>query len=279
MAPSPRIALLVLAAVLAQAGAAVACDERAPCVVETGDYLVRPPAGWDGASALAVVVHFHGYRSSARDVMDDGELAREISAAGALLAAPGGLNGSWSIPGALSNGRDDLAFVRSVIADVQRRFPVDRSRLLASGFSAGGFMVWALACNAGGLFAAYASVAGAFLDPIPADCPSGPVSLRHIHGLGDTAVPMEGRKIAGGRVKQSDVEASVARLRAIDGCPEAPAVLLRDGELACRVWPAAACASGKEVQLCLHDGGHTADAGWIAGSLRWLGALPAAAKR
>lgn len=274
--PTARIAAVLL--VLCHT-AALACDERTPCETTYGRYFVRAPEGWNGAGPMPVVFFFHGYQSSARDVMDDADLARAVSGAGALLVAPDGLNKSWSIPGALSRGRDDIAFVRSVVQDVERRYPVDKSRLLASGFSAGGFIVWAIACNAGDLFAAYAPVAGAFLDPIPQNCLSGPVSIRHIHGTHDDMVPMTGRWIAGGRVRQSDVESSIARLRAVDGCPDAPTTITRQGELSCRNWSANACARSKEIVLCLHSDGHKFEAGWIADSLRWLSGLPAAARR
>ena len=273
------LASMTAALLLALCHSAASCDERTPCETAAGGYYVRPPEGWNGSSPLPAVVFFHGYQSSARDVMDDADLAREISGAGALLVAPDGLNKSWSIPGTLFHGRDELAFVRSVVKDVERRFPVDRSRLLASGFSAGGFIVWAIACNAGDLFAGYAPVAGAFLDPIPKDCSSGPVSVRHIHGTHDDVVPMQGRWIAGGKVKQSDVETSIARLRALDGCPDAPTSQAKQGDLSCRVWSATACASGKEIVLCLHDDGHKVEAGWIGDSLRWLTGLSATARR
>ena len=277
-----RAVLLVVQAAIAllvSCPRAVACDDRTPCEVANGQYFVRAPEGWDGATALPTVVFFHGYRSSAREIMDDADLSREMSAAGALLVAPDGFDRSWSIPGRLAHGRDDIAFVRSVVADIERRYPVDKRRLLASGFSAGGFIVWAIACGAGDLFSAYAPVAGAFLDPIPGDCPSGPVSMRHIHGAADATVPMRGRWIAGGRVKQSDVEASVARLRALDGCPDPPTSVTRQGELACRAWSAYACSTGKEIVLCMHQDGHKVEAGWVADSLRWLSALPATARR
>lgn len=266
-------------ALLVLCHSAAACDERTPCETPTGRYHVRPPEGWNGSSPLPVVVFFHGYQSSARDVMDDADLAREISGAGALLVAPDGMNKAWSIPGTLFHGRDDIAFVRSVMKDVERRYPVDRSRLLASGFSAGGFIVWAVACNAGELFAGYAPVAGAFLDPIPRDCPSGPVSVRHIHGMHDDMVPMQGRWIAGGTVKQSDVETSIGRLRALDRCPDAPTSQSKQGDLSCRTWSANACASGKEIVLCLHDDGHKVEAGWVGNSLQWLSGLSATARR
>lgn len=256
------------------AGSARACDATTPCEVATGRYFTRTPANWDGAHALPVAVFFHGYRSSAADVMADKALGDALSKAGVMLVAPDGRNGSWTIEGKLSTGRDDIAFVRDVLADLRNRYPVDDSKLVATGFSAGGFMVWQIACAAGDLFAAYAPISGAFLEPMPERCPTGPVSLRHIHGAADTVVPMSGRWIAGGRVRQSDVKESITRLRQVDACPDTPQREERRGELVCQVWPAGYCRSGREIELCLHSGGHGFDPAWIADAMDWAGRLP-----
>lgn len=267
-------ALALAVAAFAGVAPAAACDVTTPCEIASGRYFVRAPAGWDGRSALPVAVFFHGYRSSAADTMADAALGEALSKAGVLLVAPDGRGGSWTIPGRLSTGRDDIAYTRDLLADLRRRFPVDERRLVATGFSAGGFMDWLLACEAGGLFAAYAPMSGAFLDPVPAKCPTGPVSLRHIHGTADATVPMAGRWIAGGRVRQSDVRESLARLRAVDGCPATPQKTVREGDLTCDIWPAARCASGREIELCLHGGGHTFDPAWVVDSMDWAARLP-----
>lgn len=272
-----RLTIAMLLALLALPAAA--CDAVAPCRVAHGEYYVRPPAKWDGRSPLPAAIFFHGYRSSARQAMDDAALGAALSEAGVMLVAPDGLRGSWSAAPALSTGRDDIAFTREVLADLRARFPLDPARSVATGFSAGGFMVWRLACEAGGLFAAYAPIAGAFLDPVPARCPTGPVSLRHVHGLADSVVPMTGRPIAGGRVRQSDVENSMARLRAVDACPQTPTRVAIEGDLTCRIWTSGDCASGRELELCLHAGGHRYEAGWIVDAMGWAARLPPPAPR
>lgn len=267
-------AIFLAFATLVGAGSAVACDAGSPCNVPDGFYFVRAPAGWDGKSRLPVAVFFHGYRSSAADTMANEELGETLSKAGILLVAPDGVGGSWSVADRLSRGRDNIAYTRAVLADVRRRFPIDERRLVATGFSAGGFMVWQIACAAGNLFAAYAPFSGAFLDPIPDHCPMGPISLLHVHGTADAMVPMVGRWIAGGRVKQSDVHQSIAKLLEIDNCPARAARSERRGELNCDIWPTGACAGGREIQLCLHGGGHEFDPHWVVDAVKWAGNLP-----
>ena len=265
--------LATLVGLGALAGPARACGPAEPCLTGSGRYFVRTPAGWDGVSRLPVAVFFHGYRSSGAETMAHAKLGEALSRAGVLLVAPDGLGGAWRIEGRLPGPRDDIAYVREVLADLRGRFPIDDRRLVATGFSAGGFMVWQIACRAGDLFAAYAPMSGAFLDPVPETCPTGPVALRHVHGKADAVVPLTGRWIAGGKVRQSDVEDSMARLREIDGCPVAPSDVRRQGELTCRVWSAAACAGHRELQLCLHEAGHDFDPAWIVEGVKWAGGL------
>ena len=265
------VACAILAIVFATSLAtpARACGADTPCEVAHGRYFVRTPEGWDGKSQLPVAVFFHGYRGSATETMGNENLGKALSKAGVLLVAADGVEGSWSAAPAMSRGRDDVAYTREIVADVEKRFPVDRSLLIATGFSAGGFMVWRLACEAGDLFVAYAPVSGAFLDPIPEKCPGGPVSLRHIHGTSDATVPMAGRWIAGGRIKQSDVRQSIARMRDVDSCPAKPSRITRENNLECEIWSARDCGGGREIELCLHPDAHTFEGRWIAEAFDW----------
>jgi polyhydroxybutyrate depolymerase len=255
------------------AGPASACDDKTRCEVKNGFYLVRPPAGWDGKAPLPTAVFFHGYRGSAEDVMKDEGLGRTLSDLGVMLVAPNGKDTSWNFSGAPPTNRDDFAFVTAVLDDVEKRFPVDRQRLFATGFSVGGSMTWNIACQMGGRFAAFAPVAGAFWDPLPTACPGAPFSLRHVHGLTDGTVPMKGRVVGHGRFKQGDVLESMHRLRQFDGCPEEPTATQSDNGMVCRTWSAKACSSGRELVLCLHPGEHEIDPAWVADGYRWVDLL------
>ncbi len=261
-----------LIAAMCLAAPALACDARDYCETASGRYLVRAPEAWDGRSPLPVAVFFHGYRGSAADIMGNDDIGKALSRAGILLVAPDGLDGGWSASPLMGRGRDDVAFAREIVEDVARRFPVDQALTIATGFSAGGFIVWRIACE-GGPFAAYAPISGAFLDPIPETCPGGPVSLRHIHGTADATVPMAGRWIANNRIRQSDVRVSVARMVALDSCKAEPSRRQREGEFECETWSARDCASGREVSLCLHPEGHTIRGSWLVEAFDWARGL------
>jgi polyhydroxybutyrate depolymerase len=258
----------------------MACDARTPCAVDGGEYFVSLPEGWNGRDPAPLVVFFHGYNGSAEDVMSDEPLRRLLSEAGAILVAPQGAVDqrsvhTWSFPGGQKLPRDDFAFVADVVKDARKRWPIDARRTLASGFSVGGSMVWYIACKMPETFAGFAPVAGAFWAPEPESC-KGPVSLRHVHGLADHTVPMAGRTLRGGAMRQGDVMKSFGVWKKEDACPAAPARTETNGALTCQTWPASACGAGRELVLCLHPGEHEIEANWVLDGVHWLDGLASA---
>ncbi len=273
---SAGLAAVALCASMAGARAAEICDADVPCPVANGDYLMRTPPGWDGKTPLPVILFFHGAFNTARDSMGDEGLKKAAADNGALLVFADGENKNWSYPGKMRGTRDDFKYTDNVLDDVERRLPVDKANILASGFSVGGSMVWYLACLQASRFRAFAPVAGAFWEPMPETCPAGPVSLRHTHGTNDHTVPMAGRELRGGLYKQGDVNESLRRLRARDECPEAPDRTYEKDGATCRVWSAKTCATGHEIEVCLHGGDHMLDGRWVSDGFTWMKGLPAA---
>lgn len=261
-----RLACLLLGLLVLATPSARACGPDTDCAVAGGSYRLRAPPGWDGRTALPVLVFFHGYKGSAAATIRDPGLAELGARRGILLVAPDGLDGSWNFRGSPDHARDDTAFTRSLLADLAARLPIDRTRLWASGFSLGGSMVWALACTEPALFTGYAPIAGAFWDPLPESC-AGPADLVHVHGLSDPTMPLEGRSIAG-QWHQGDLFASFSVLRASDGCARPPSDFTTEGPLVCRTWDG--CTSGKAVRMCLHPFGHDLRPAWLASALDWL---------
>ena len=100
-----------------------------------------------------------------------------------------------------------MAFVAEVLDDAQVRHRIDRRRVLITGTSRGGFLTWEIACRTRHLAAAYAPVAGGYLDRMRKRC-AGPARLLHTHGCAEEIVPLKdanswqsgagGRGVAGG---------------------------------------------------------------------------------
>jgi polyhydroxybutyrate depolymerase len=246
------LVFLVLLAIAAHAAPLRAEPLRA--ALANGSYRAVTPPGWDGKSKLPLLLYLHGYNQSSEDVTGDAALVDAVTGSGALLVVPDGLGKTWSHVGSPSHARDDLAFLRAVVDDARKRFPVDNARILAAGFSQGGSMVWDLACHASRGFAAFLPVSGDFWLPYPARCESGPVNLRHIHGMNDPTFPMTGRPLRGGQYTQGDIGKSLAIMQQTDRCGSEADRIEEEGELKCWIW--SSCLSGKRLELCLHGDGH-----------------------
>lgn len=99
----------------------------------------------------------------------------------------------WNVdkPGAL-NDAPDKGYVDAVVARLteEHGLSVDAARVYGMGHSLGGMMLYALACDRPGLFAAIAPISAA---PSDMSCAlSGALSIYHVHGAEDPNVPLLG---------------------------------------------------------------------------------------
>lgn len=274
-------AAIACAAVLATAAAHSAEPCGTPegkCATENGFYRLALPEGAE--APVPALVYLHGWGRSSAGVMRNEAMRATLTERGYALIAPEGIprpghpNRDWAVRDGAPFERDDVLFLAEVLDDAARH-GVDRDRVLLSGFSRGGSMVWDVACHAPGTARAYAPVAGAFWEPLPERC-AGPVDLFHAHGWSDRVVPMEGRSVADGRLTQGDVFASLRRLRETLGCdPHRPdtAPVVADGSRWLRHWDT--CPEGR-LNLMLHPGGHKIPKGWLERALDWFEARLAA---
>ena len=247
--------------VLLAASQAMACGPATKCKLGERHYLIRMPKGHDGKTRIGAIVYAHGYRGTARQVMSNKWFERLQNRMGVAFIAPKSSGGDWSLPGSPSRARgekpvDELAYFDRLLEDVARRFPVDTNRIMATGFSAGGMMVWHLACYRSEKFAGFAPIAGTFWRPVPEACTAPPASIIHMHGDDDPTVPLNGRPI--GPTHQGKVPKAIA-MYARYGKFGAPKVTSR-GNLRCKHRSNDA---GDILELCMFSGGHTFDSSYI----------------
>lgn len=247
-------ALSLLAATLLSGTAAQACGPDSDCVVGERTYRYVLPDTHDGAAPVGAIVFAHGYKGSAAGLMRNKSLRRMISEMGLAFIALKSKGPGWDLPNGprdmASTGASEFAYVEAVLQDVANRAPIDRDRLMATGFSAGGMITWNLACYRPDLFAGFAPVAGTFWLEAPSDCAVPAESLVHIHGDSDRTVPLGGRQI--GPTRQGDVGEALTmygRLGAFS--PVAPSQTER---LDCAN---SANAAGEILEFCLFEGGHS----------------------
>ncbi len=267
---------LALAFCLAVMPAIAQADDppEGPRKVELGEYMIRLP---EGEGPFPAVLHLHGWGASAKAVMSNRGMVDAFLGRGYALVAPQGLprsgrpQNNWTVRDGLSDMRDEAAFFEQVLADAAAEGWIDRDRVLMTGFSRGGSMVWDIACHDPGIATAYAPISGAFWEPMPERC-AAPVDLFHTHGWSDRVVPLEGRVLANGALVQGDVFESLFILR------EANRVTQRlpdDGQTGTeadtgylhRAWTGE---TGARIDLLIHPGGHGAPAGWAGRAIAWF---------
>lgn len=188
---------------------AQACGVESNCDVPGGFYRIdMPDAGPTGAILFA-----HGYRGTANGTMRNAQFRQMATEQGlAFVALDAGPADDWRLPNApgdhASDGQANFDYVASVVDDLKTKYGFGNDRIMITGFSAGGMLVWNLACARPDLAGGFAPVSGTFWLEPPATCATPAASIIHMHGDSDTTVPREGRVI--GNTRQGDVAEAMA---------------------------------------------------------------------
>ncbi len=272
------VTALVSSALLAfPAQAKTGCaDTGGVCKTTLGEYAIKMPDK-ETAKPMPALLYFHGAGGSGPGAMKNTGMINAFLKRGYAVIAPSGLKRpnsrfgpGWSFLPFREKQRDELAFAREIISDAAKNHNIDASRILMSGFSIGGSLVWYLACQAPDVASAYAPVAGAFWRPHPvsADC-KGPVRMLHTHGWRDGTVPLEGRPLGGGRIYQGDVFEGLRIMREVNGCDQLRGDTFNTkGKFWRRQWTK--CTKGTALEFALHTGGHSVPKGWSEMAIKWF---------
>jgi poly(3-hydroxybutyrate) depolymerase len=119
-------------------------------------YRLFIPDSYDGSKPTAMVVALHGMGGDENSMFDSygKELTVDAQAHGFIVAAPKGRE-----PASMYRGSAEQD-VLDVMAEVERDYKVDRSRVYLMGHSMGGFGTWSIAMNHPDLFAALGPISG-----------------------------------------------------------------------------------------------------------------------
>ena len=206
-----RRAWPALLAVFALAGTALATPTPAPPAAApglrpaaavstalTGEHRTLPGGRtyWLSGAGSRLVIGLPGTALDAANVNDTFWVTgnpsttgwqRHAAANGYTLALGESLAGNWNVGGGWDGGpQDDMAYLLAIVADVTAtRGPP--AEVFVAGFSAGGAMAWDACALRPDVFTACGSASG--WAPVRA---TAPIDVWHVHGTGDTTVPIRG---------------------------------------------------------------------------------------
>jgi polyhydroxybutyrate depolymerase len=162
-------------------------------------YWVHMPRNVPSAVGLPVVIALHGGGMDGESLARYSGLNGKSDQAGFMAVYPNGTgllervltwNAGNCCAYAQRNKIEDVAFIQSVIQDLEKKYNVDRTRVSLTGISNGAMMAYRAAAESPQLIVAVAAVAGSL--EIPADRIRGPVPILHFHGTEDEFLPFAG---------------------------------------------------------------------------------------
>lgn len=224
------ILICLLALLLAPAAQAAPVQQTITVDGLTRHFLLYVPASVAAVpTPVPLVMVLHGGGGSDREVARSTRHRFETLAdqAGFILVYPDAIGRIWDtgegeVSNALRPRRDDLAFLKATVAAVAARYPVDRSRLFATGISRGGHASYMLACRAPGLFRAIAPVSMTLPAGLAAECAKAPpTGVLLIQGTADPFVPYDGGRVTVlGRPRDSvlSADATMEIFRGVNRC-------------------------------------------------------------
>jgi poly(3-hydroxybutyrate) depolymerase len=210
------------------------------------EYILRVPDNYDENQPYRLIMAYHWLNGNASQVANGGEGGStddpyyglwDLAEDSTIFVAPEGLNAGWGN----DQGRD-VDLTDAILDEVLGDLCIDTSRIFATGFSFGGGMSYALACERADVFRGVALYAGAQLS----GCNGGttPIAYFHAHGANDTVLNIsQGRGLRDNYVN-------------VNGCtpqnPPEPGV--NSGTHTCTSYEG--CTDGYPVRWCAHGGGH-----------------------
>ena len=248
--------------------AAIGAEETLEIDVEgaTRSAVVYVPEGIRSNDKLPLLLAFHGSSWNGRimqQVTGFSELAEQDRF---IVVYPNGSgpsdilswNAEFCCSFALERNIDDLLFVDRLLDELLTRYPVDASRVYATGFSNGGMFTYMLALKRPERFAAVAVVSGAMY---PTQQQTHiPMPIMIIHGTDDSVIPYLGgwgtlRALSGKTEPAIPAAAAAEFWITNNGCESTEPTTSR--ERTARIQSYVGCEDGADVVfITLLEGGH-----------------------
>ena len=232
-------------------------------------YLLHIPTKFDPDQRRSLVVVLHGTFGTGDKVEGQTGFSELADKEGFIVVYPDALanwNDGRGTSDAAKKGVDDISFIKNLVFELQRKLPVDESRIYAAGVSSGGIMTYRLGCETS-LFAAIAPVIANIAESIANTCNPVPTALIAINGVEDPFVPFNGGECCktprgggeGGKVISNQKSLEIfaqSNVCSLSPKKEMLPVLVEDGT-SVEKKTYASCKDEKDIiAYAIHGGGH-----------------------
>jgi polyhydroxybutyrate depolymerase len=159
-------------------------------------YLLHAPTRPQNGKPLPLVLMLHGAGMTSELMAETSGLNPWADTTGFIVVYPQGLERHWNTTHQPEAGRDDIAFLKALLAKIEAAYSVDSARVFAAGFSNGAEFVQELGCRDDFHFAAILSVSATLQEEDARLCaPKHTVRLIQFHGTADPIVPYLGGRV------------------------------------------------------------------------------------
>jgi polyhydroxybutyrate depolymerase len=121
-------------------------------------YVLVVPTSYDATKAYPLVIDFHGDGGTGAQMRGDWPV-ESATHQQAIIVYPDGIGTTWDLYDTGAQN-PDMPWIKALIDALAQKYNVDKSRILGSGYSKGGFFVNEMACNYPGTFKAIAVYEG-----------------------------------------------------------------------------------------------------------------------
>ncbi len=239
----------------------------------TRQYRVFAPTTIPDGAQLPLIIAIHGGTGTARAMAIYTNFHILGATEGFIVVYPQSVDENWNdgrIPQSPSVRaqfvHDDVGFINALIDRLLADYPIDPTRIYATGISNGGHMALRLACEMSDRIAAIAAVTANLSADL--DCqPTTPLGVLVINGDADPLVPYDGGIVARNRGTDLSTAETMRFWQEANGCDPDPVQTRHDAvpddETALRIDTYPNCARDVRTTLVtVEGGGHTWPGAW-----------------
>lgn len=233
-------------------------------------FIVYMPKGYNNAGKMPLIFAIHGGRGTPEGMIKIADFKAIADRDRVVLVYPAGIQNNWNdgrptTPNQL--GINDVGFFNELCEYMIGNYPVDGTKIYATGISNGGFMSSRLGCELSARIAAIAVIAATMeASSIAPGCnPGKPVPAIYIHGTSDPLVPFTGGQMTTDGTAGGDVLSHfevISKWVTVNDCSPVPSVvdlpdLAADGTTIRQRVYSGGTNGAEVVSYVILNGGHT----------------------